>query len=97
MSRDLTRLFAIGDSVCVVLKKPLTPLCTGSETSLRDGSDENIALITSVTGKYVGERPGLIKINPEDKNLLNDPANLISRYLTISIEHIKEVYKKIFP
>jgi hypothetical protein len=100
MAKDITSIFKIGDYVKVLLNKPLTPHCMGSETSLSErlGDSEPV---TSIMGKYVGARPGLIKINPIDGRVLDSPRD-ISRYVVIAQTQIKEAYiydspKKVFP
>ncbi len=97
MAKDITGIFGIGDSVDVVLRRPLFPVCVGSETQLRSHSEDQQST-KNVFGTYVGSRPGLIKVRPVDERLLAAPRD-ISRYVVISETQIKEAYKceKVFP
>ncbi len=97
MAKNITNIFEIKDSVYVVLKKPLFPVCVGSETCLKNSS-ENQQPTEQVIGTYVGSRPGLIKIRPVDERPLGAPKD-ISQYVVISEKQIKEAYRheKVFP
>lgn len=98
MNKDITSLFKIGDNVSIILKKPLYPVCLGSETHLRSRSEKNEPT-EKIEGTYAGARPGLIKVNPDNKELLGVPED-ISRYIVITEDQIKEAYRKgerVFP
>ena len=100
MAKDITSMFKIGDFVDVLLTKPLTPHCMGSETSLSEKPGDSQPVV-KVIGRYVGARPGLIKIDPVDERILDSPRD-ISRYVVIAQTQIKEAYlydqpKKVFP
>ena len=90
MGKDITELFKMGDIVDVVLNKPLTPHCMGSETALSERPGDS-APVTSVMGEYAGSRPGLIKVNPIDGGLLDAPRS-ISRYVVVDQAQVKEAY-----
>jgi hypothetical protein len=99
MAKDITATLEIHDLVRVMLKTPLTPVCVGSETRL---GNDNGPKVSSVTGGYVGSRPGIIKVDPIDGRLLNDGDTGISRYVVIGESQIREVYRygkpeKVFP
>ena len=100
MATDMSGLCGIGDLVNVLLKKPLHPQCVGSETALREDSTNQIHA-TNVFGTYVGWRPGLVKVNPVDRSLLDAPEG-ISRYVVIEKKQIKAIYlygkpNKVYP
>ncbi len=98
--KDITSMFEIGDLIDVRLKIRSTPLCSVSETSLIFSPCQTKLSTMAVIGRYVGDRPGLIKIDPTNKELLDSPEGL-SRYVVIKQDQIEEAYvykpKKVFP